>query len=167
MSLASSGISRRRALQLGAGSAISLSLSPWLNPRASAASIAGSSAPKNVIYMIADGMSIGVPSLAEPFSRLVRQMPTHWYQLAQDKNVTHGLLRRPRSIDGDRFGAGSFGARKRFAGLQPRHQLFAGWTALTPLGPLAKEAGRKVGIVTTATVTHATPAGFLAAEKLR
>jgi hypothetical protein len=35
-------------------------------------------------------------------------------------------------------------------------------TKLTTLAQVAKSAGKKMGVVTTATVTHATPAGFIA-----
>src|SRR5690606_14792938 len=39
--------------------------------------------------------------------------------------------------------------------------------ALTPIAPLAKRAGRAVGLVTTTRITHATPAGFAAAAPSR
>ncbi len=168
MSFFSPGMSRRRALQIGAGGATALSLAPWLTSCSSAPSIGNGAKAKNVIFMVADGMSIGVPSLAEPFSQLVRKTPTHWYQLAQAKNVTHGLFETSslNSMVTDSAPASSAwgtGSRvfNRVINYLPDGQ------RLTPLMPLAQEAGRMTGIVTTATVTHATPAGFLAAEKNR
>jgi len=39
---------------------------------------------------VADGMSVGVPTLAESFSRTVRGRGTAWWELARDPNVTAG-----------------------------------------------------------------------------
>jgi alkaline phosphatase len=38
---------------------------------------------------------------------------------------------------------------------------------LTPIGVLARQSGRQVGLVTTTTITHATPAGFVAVHPSR
>ncbi|RPJ83487.1 MAG: alkaline phosphatase [Acidobacteria bacterium] len=38
---------------------------------------------------------------------------------------------------------------------------------LTPIGVLARQAGLRVGLVTTTTITHATPAGFVAVQPRR
>jgi alkaline phosphatase len=120
---------------------------------------------KNVIFMVSDGMSLGVPSLAEPFSKLVRQRPTAWYQLAQSREVSHGLFETAslNSLVTDSAAASSAwnsGSRvfNHYINVLPDG------TQLVPLGPLAQQAGRKVGIVTTATVTHATPAALLVAQ---
>ena len=47
---------------------------------------------KNIIFMVADGMSAGVPSMAELFSRRVRGRGTHWYELQQHPETTHGYF---------------------------------------------------------------------------
>ncbi len=115
--------------------------------------------------MVSDGMSLGVPSLAEPFSRLIRKGPTHWYSLARSSDVSHGFFETGslNSLVTDSAAASSAwnsGSRvcNHAINVLPNGQY------LTPLGPLALAQGKRVGIVTTATVTHATPAGFLTAH---
>jgi alkaline phosphatase len=39
---------------------------------------------KNIIFMVSDGMSAGVPSLANEFGKLVRGKGSFWYQLLQN-----------------------------------------------------------------------------------
>ena len=53
-------------------------------------------------------------------------------------------------------------------------RVFNGWvnvlpdgTELTPIAAIARDRGRRVGLVTTTTVTHATPAGFAAVQGSR
>jgi alkaline phosphatase len=53
-------------------------------------------------------------------------------------------------------------------------RIFNGWvnmlpdgTRLTPIAQIVKAAGKKVGLVTTTRITHATPAGFAAVQRRR
>src|SRR5690606_32732843 len=96
-----SPMSRRGFLALG-GAAAGTALLPGCGRAESAAvaaeavAVVGGKAdqpPKNVIMMVADGMSMGVTTLAEPFSQMTRKRGTHWYELLQSPTTIHGLLR--------------------------------------------------------------------------
>ncbi len=127
-----------------------------------------SSKPKNIIFMVSDGMSLGVPSLAEHFSRLVRGKGTAWRRLAENKSTAQGFFDMASldSIVTDSAAASSSwssGSRvaNGFLNYLPDH------TRLAPIGALVKESGRAFGFATTATVTHATPAGFTVSLRSR
>ncbi len=124
--------------------------------------------PRNIVFMVSDGMSIAVPALADVFSRQVRDTGTHWYALLAAAGVVHGLFETYslNSLVTDSAAASSaWGSGQRvFNGAV---NMLPDGTALTPLAPLVRAAGRRVGLVTTATITHATPAGFAAAVKTR
>lgn len=130
---------------------------------------ARSQRPKNVIFMVSDGMSMGVPTLAEPFSRLVRAgKGTLWYKLLQDPDLAHGYLEMAslNSLVTDSAAASSsWGSGVRV--FNGSINVLPDGTRLKPLAPLAHSAGRRVGLVTTTTITHATPAGFAAVQPNR
>ncbi len=123
---------------------------------------------RNIIFMVSDGMSAGVPSLAEPFSHLVRGAGTRWHGLADDPGTVRGFL-ETASLDSmvtDSAAASSAwgtGSRVNNGSVN----MLPDGTRLTPIAQLAKGAGRAVGLVTTTTITHATPAGFAAVEASR
>jgi alkaline phosphatase len=51
--------------------------------------------PKNIVFLVADGMSSGALSLAEPFSQVVRQRPTAWQRLLADPNRSRTACSKP------------------------------------------------------------------------
>lgn len=117
--------------------------------------------PKNIIFMVPDGMSTGVPSLAEPFSQLVRSKDTNWCELMRDPRTSRGLVEMGSldSLVTDSAAAStswSSGTRVFNGALN----VLPDGTRLTPIAGLFRGAGRKVGLVTTTTMAHATPAGF-------
>ncbi|TWT44198.1 Alkaline phosphatase 4 precursor [Phycisphaerae bacterium RAS1] len=124
--------------------------------------------PRNIVFMVADGMSLGVPSLAEPFSRLVRSRGTNWTELTLSPETTLGFFEMGslNSLVTDSSAASSSWASGVRIFNNAVNMLPDG-TKLTPIGPLARGAGRRVGLVTTTTITHATPAGFAAAQANR
>ena len=124
--------------------------------------------PRNVIFMVADGMSTGVPSIAEPFSQLVRGRGTHWAALARDPRTARGWCDTASlgSLVTDSAAASSAwatGTRVMNGSLN----VLPDGRRLTPIGVLARQSGRQVGLVTTTTITHATPAGFVAVHPSR
>ncbi len=124
--------------------------------------------PKNIVFMVADGMSPSVLPLAEHFSRLVRGKGLLWRNLIDRPEVGRGLMDMAslNSVTTDSSAASSsWGSGAR---------IFNGWvntlpdgTKLTPVASIARDMGRRVGLVTTTTVTHATPAGFVAVQRSR
>lgn len=157
------GWSRRAVLGWGLAGAASWAALPTLT------SCGGSSrSARNVIFLVADGMSLGVPSLAEPFSQLVRHRGTHWHALLRDPQAAHGFfdMASQNSLVTDSAAAASaWGSGRRVPNGLVNH--YADGTALTPLVPLVQATGRATGLVTTARVTHATPAGFCANARHR
>lgn len=124
--------------------------------------------PKNIIFLVADGMSVGVPSLAEPFARLARGRGTRWYELLRRPEATHGFFEMGslNSLVTDSAAASSaWGSGSRV--FNRALNVLPDGTKLTPLAPLVRATGRRVGLVTTASITHATPAGFAAVQANR
>lgn len=123
---------------------------------------------RNIVFLVSDGMSLGVPSLAEPFSRLVRGRGTRWAELLADPRCVHGLFDMA-SLDSlvtdSAAAASAWGSGVRVC--NDAVNVLPDGTRLTTLAELARDAGRRVGLVTTTTVTHATPAGFAASEPRR
>jgi alkaline phosphatase len=124
--------------------------------------------PKNIVFMVADGMSPSVLPMAEQFSWVVRGKGLLWRALIDRKEAARGLMDMSslNSVVTDSSAASSsWGSGVR---------VFNGWvnmlpdgTALTPIASVSRDAGRRVGLVTTTTVTHATPAGFVAVQRSR
>jgi alkaline phosphatase len=125
--------------------------------------------PQSIIWMVADGMSPSVLPMAEQFSRRVRNgKGLVWQELLNQPRVQRGLMDMASldSIVTDSASASSaWGSGSR---------IFNGWvnmlpdgTKLTPIAHLARGKRKRIGLVTTATVTHATPAGFAAVSRRR
>jgi len=124
--------------------------------------------PRRVIMMISDGMSPSVPLLAESFSRMTRQRGTHWQHLARTPATVHGLLDMssldsPVTDSAAACSAWASGVRVHNGSIN----VLPDGTVLTPIGPLVRDSGRALGLVTTTRITHATPAGFAAAVRRR
>jgi alkaline phosphatase len=119
--------------------------------------------PRNIIFMVSDGMSQGTLSLADPFSRIVRgpDRATAWLSLMQRPEAIHGL-QETHSLDSlvtdSAAAASAWGCGSRVAN-RVLNMLPDG-TKLTSIAELAQSAGRRVGLVTTTMMAHATPAGF-------
>ncbi|HVX65426.1 MAG TPA: alkaline phosphatase [Bryobacteraceae bacterium] len=124
--------------------------------------------PKNIIWMVADGMSPSQLPLADQLSLLVRDRGILWQKLLTRRDVAHGCMDMA-SLDSpvtdSSSASSSWGSGSR---------IFNGWvnvlpdgTKLTPLAAIAHDRKKRVGLVTTTTVTHATPAGFAASERNR
>lgn len=162
------GITRRQALRSSMTAGLAAAVGASARPAAAQTTRRARLDIRNVIFMVADGMSAGVPSMAESFSRQVRSRGTQWYELQQHAQTTRGYfethslnsLVTDSSAASTAWGSGS----RVFNGAV---NMLPDGTPLTPLAALLKTAGRRVGLVTTTTITHATPAGFAAVDKSR
>lgn len=168
---APSEFKRRSFLGLGALAAAA-TLIPGRPVKSESAALAGPGdsirGPKNVIFMVSDGMSAGVLSLAEAFSQQVRGRGTHWIELLKNPASTHGLMDTAslNSLVTDSAAASSAwgsGVRVNNGSLN----VLPDGTKLVPLAQVLRDNGRLMGLITTATVTHATPAGFAACQAKR
>jgi alkaline phosphatase len=125
-------------------------------------------APKNIIFMVADGMSLALPSIAEEFSHLTRQKGLNLTRLLQQPETAKGFFETHSlsSIVTDSSAASSaWGSGSRV--FNGSVNVLPDGTKLKPLAMLAHEAGKRMGLVTTTTITHATPAGFAAQQGSR
>jgi alkaline phosphatase len=155
--------------------AAGLAATAMLQP-ASAANLAPpstqASRPRGVVFLVSDGMSPGVLTLAQAFSMLTRKRGTSWCELMNRPGAAHGLMdtASASSLVTDSAAASSaWGSGQRVANgsinVSPEGK------ALEPIAKILKSAkggtAMRVGLVTTATVTHATPAGFAANSSSR
>ena len=112
-------------------------------------------------------MSVGTLTCADIFSQLTRQRPLAWTQLlrnpiadrAHEYPLAHSMV-TDSSAASSAWGSGSRVVNGA-VNVLPDGKL------LTPLYALFTDAGWKTGLVTTAEITHATPAGFAVAVRSR
>lgn len=144
--------------------ALGASYALFAGPRAAAQSPAAAGKKvRGIVFMVSDGMSPGVLTLGEAFSQLTRQQSTRWWKLINDRQASRGLMDTASAnslVTDSAAASSSWGGGERVnngaINVRPDGR---------PLDPLAHVLGKKgvrIGLVSTATITHATPAGFAA-----
>jgi len=120
-------------------------------------------AARNVILMVSDGMNHGALSLARQYQGLVLQKEPHWMTLYRERPVVRCLAETfsANSCVTDSAAAASAwgGGRRVNNGVL---NILPEGGEVTTLHQKLQKTGRKTGLVSTATITHATPAGFAA-----
>jgi alkaline phosphatase len=160
-------LSRRRIIQLGSAGAVAAAIPAATIPtrRASAQVRApgGGRRAMNIIFMVADGMSFGTLTLADACHRQRYEKHSTWVSLFNEKNVrrsTAFTYSADSLVTDSAAGATAWGIGERVNNhaicFTPDNR------TPTPLWLHAKQQGKAVGLVTTTTITHATPAGFIA-----
>jgi len=139
-----------------------------LFPTNSEAQPASVSQVRGIIFMVSDGMSPGVLTLAQAFSRQTRQRGTRWWDLINDPRSARGLM---DTASANSMVTDSAAASSAWGGGQRVNNGMINYTpsgkAVTPIAAILKKKGHRIGLVTTAKVTHATPAGFAATVTAR
>ena len=117
---------------------------------------------KNLIFLVADGMSTGALAMVNAWNKQVNEEPLEWFKLYQSGHYNRSFqdTASANSVVTDSAAAASaWGCG---------HRVDNGKLNITPDGKshkaifqYAKEAGKATGVVSTCRVTHATPAGFL------
>lgn len=162
-------LSRRDFLGVGAAGALAAS-GVARGASARSASDDGATRPpanaraKNVILLISDGMSLGTLTLADLFVRERSGKGSRWVdwiRSAGSGGAARALLATdcadsPVTDSAAASSAWSIGERVAMGALN----ITPDWRAPEPLWLRARRAGKATGLVTTARVTHATPAGF-------
>lgn len=124
--------------------------------------------PKRIIHIVSDGMSIGTLTCSNLFSELTRKRPLAWTQLLNNP-AAHQALMNTRSLNSmvtDSSAASSaWGSGSRV--VNGAVNILPDGKLLTPLYALFSQKGWATGLVTTAEITHATPAGFAIAVRSR
>src|ERR1044071_9840283 len=119
--------------------------------------------PRHIIHLVSDGMSMGTLTCAEHFSRLLRGRGLTWVELYAHPAARSGLMnmRSLNSLVTDSSAASSsWGSGTRI--INGKVNQMRDGRDLTTLYQLFAQASWKRGLVTTAEITHATPAGFAA-----
>ena len=152
-------LSRRSILSLGAAGVASTAIpfsgiykeGQWRGKR-----------PKNIIFMVADGMSHQTVAICDEYQKLaIGKTSSYWASLMDRPDVFTGLqeTRSLSSVVTDSAAAAStWGSGRRI--WNGMINMYPDKTPLRTLTSLMLEAGAKVGLVTTTTMTHATPSGF-------
>lgn len=159
----SATLSRRALLGAGAGGALAASLprSAWADAQRTHPSEPGKA--RNVIFLVSDGMSQGTFTLAEMMRHEKGMGPSHWRTL-WNREGTRRATCMTHSADGwvtDSSAAGSaWGCGEHInngaVNFTPDER------TPEPILVTAQKAGKATGLVSTARVTHATPASFIA-----
>ncbi|MEJ5169805.1 MAG: alkaline phosphatase [Fimbriimonadales bacterium] len=157
--------SRREVFGIGVAGLASIYL-----PSLGAASQQGSrKRPRNVIFCVSDGMSAGVPAMLDQLLATVHGRSSFMRQLAAYRETVHAVQSTCSlsSLVTDSSAASSaWGSGRKIVNGQIN--VFPDGTRLIPLYELLKDRAQlKTGLVTTATITHATPAGFAISHPTR
>lgn len=149
-------VTRRSFLAAGAASAAAISL-----PSTAQARTTRQPKARNLIFLVADGMSTGTLTLADLMTRELHNRRSHWYTLftrpetrrcvvetaAADSMVTDSAAASSAWGIGERVNNGTIG-------FTPDHR------TPEPILHLTRRAGKATGLVSTATLSDATPAGW-------
>lgn len=121
----------------------------------------GTKRPKNIIFCVCDGMAASVPTMVDHFQERLYGKGSYWRWLMNQPFVVNGLqdTRSLNSLVTDSSAASSAWGSGRLI-WNGMVNMFPDGTKLRTLTSLLQEAGMRTGLVTTATITHATPAGF-------
>ena len=156
----------RRQLLVGSASAFGMSaLTPLAHAQREGSKI---KRVKNIIFCVSDGMSASIPTMVDHLTQINSGKNSYWAWLMKQPFATNGLqdTRSLNSVVTDSAAASSaWGSGRHIWNGQVN--MFPDGTALRPLAHLMHEAGVKVGLATTATITHATPAGFAVSHMTR
>ena len=123
---------------------------------------------KGVVFMVSDGMSPGVLTLAEAYSKLTRQRGTQWWSILNDRSASRGLMDTASAnsmVTDSAAASSSWGGGERVN--NGSINVNPGGKVISPIAEILKNKGARIGLVSTATITHATPAGFAASVSKR
>ncbi len=123
---------------------------------------------RGVVFMVSDGMSPGVLTLAEAYSHLTRQRGTQWWSLLNNRKAARGFM---DTASANSMVTDSAAASSAWGGGQRVNNgainISPDGKEITPIAAVLKQKGARIGLVSTATITHATPAGFAASVSNR
>lgn len=159
-------MNRRTFLKAGGAATALAAGGGWPLANAAAGEVAtarASAKPRNIIFLVSDGMSSGTLSIADQYLRWRDGRPSHWIRLYEEGKVSRGLMdtaSRNNIVTDSAAASSAWGCGLRVnndtVNMGPNGE------AYEPILVTAKQHGKATGLVTTATVTHATPAGFAA-----
>ena len=162
-------MSTRRSFLSRAGfAAAALGGAPHISRSAESLIAAPGQKPGRIIQIVSDGMSMGTLTCANQLSLQTRKKGLSWLEV-QKNPASHLGLMNTRSLNSpvtDSSAASSaWGSGSRV--VNGTLNKLPNGTTLTPLYTLYKQKSWARGLVSSAEITHATPAGFAAAVDSR
>ena len=118
---------------------------------------------KNIIFLVSDGMSQGTLSMADQLIQMRDDRRSHWMNMYREYPVQRGLMDMAAAdalVTDSAAASSSWGCGTRVP--NGRVNVDGDGRPHEPILQIAKRNGLRTGLVTTTTVTHATPAGFAA-----
>ncbi len=151
-------LSRRSVLGLGAAG---VGAGVFGLPKSLGGASSASKEAKNIVFCVVDGMAVSVMTLVDHYLQATQGRRSYWSWLMDQPYVVNGLqdTRSLSSVVTDSAAAaGAWGSgRRQWNG---QINMFPDGTKLRTLYSLLREQGMRTGLVTTTTITHATPSGF-------
>lgn len=123
---------------------------------------------KNIIFMVADGMSIGTPTMADLLSQRKDGKGSTWMDLYRNNRAKLAMVDTASAdslVTDSAAGASAWGGGVRVK--NGKLNMSTTGEKYKPILQKFKDAGKAVGCVTTVPITHATPAGFSVCMKHR
>jgi alkaline phosphatase len=123
---------------------------------------------RNIIFLVSDGMSTGTLNMANLLLNKKTGKSSNWITLYEQNKVVRALMDTASAsslVTDSAAASSSWGGGIRVP--NGAINVNADGTENTPILQKFKRAGKSVGVVTTVTATHATPAGFSIASKKR
>lgn len=123
---------------------------------------------KNIIFLVADGMSIGTPTMADLLLQRKEGRSSRWMDLYRNNKARLALVDTASAdslVTDSAAGASAWGGGVRVK--NGKLNMSAKGEKYTPILQKFKKAGKAVGCVTSVPITHATPAGFSVCMKHR
>ncbi len=158
-----SGMNRREFLRASSASTAAAGLFPGTLPRAPEGRVGGRGKARNLIFMVADGMSMGTLTLADLTLRQRDGKSSNWVSLWNRPGVRRATA---TTYSADAWVTDSAAGGCAWA---IGEHINNGSINVTPDGrqvmPLlvqARQCGKMTGLISTARITHATPASFIA-----
>lgn len=163
--MATDGLSRRDLLAFAGGG---LGLGALALPAFARKPSGPSKLAKNIIFLVADGMPISIPTMADHYLRLTTGKGSYWMGLLDEPYVVNALqdTRSLNSVVTDSSAAASTWGCGRWI-WNGQLNMYPDGTRMRTLFNLFQAQGMKTGLVTTTTMTHATPSGFVIVHPTR
>lgn len=154
--------SRREFLKTGALSSLALGSGVLSGTTKNITKKSAFGDAKNVIFLVTDGMSSGTMALADLVKQSQFGEKTHWIQLYEsDREYHRGLMDMASlssNVTDSSAAASSWGSGHRInngaVNWGPNSEEYK------TICEIFRDAGKATGLITTARITHATPAGF-------
>lgn len=151
---------RRDFLKTGALSTLFLGAGAAVN---GCSPVQAQGSARNVIFMVSDGMSSGTLTMADVMLRRRDNRPSNWIRNYEEARLRRSLMDMAsanRIVTDSSAASSSWGCGHRIN--NGAVNIGVNGERHTPVLPIFRDAGKSTGLVTTAEITHATPAGFAA-----